>query len=266
MIVACSTVSFKKDIAGALADIGRLEFTHADLIAIPGFRQTYPERMAADPAGQARELATALSRAGVKPATFNVNVPDFTDRTPEAIERRDREWTGLARVMKALGVKIASFYPGYLKQGEPWHRALDASAATAAEMLQAAEKHGVEFLIEAHYDTPVCSPEQVGALLSSVPGVRFVYDPSHFAMLGLGLGERKAVLDRSSHIHIRDAAPEKMYVKCGIGTVDFSGLMAALRERGYAGFVSLECLPTDDWNVEEDVAALKRLMDGLNRA
>jgi len=266
MIVACSTVSFKKDIAGALADVGRLGFTHADLIAIPGFRQVYPERMAADPAEQARELSTALARAGVKPATFNVNVPDFTDRSPEAIRRRESEWAGLAEVMKALGVRIASFYPGYLKQGDPWHRALDSSAATAAEMLKAAEKHGVEFLIEAHYDTPICSPEQVGALLSAVPGVRFVYDPSHFAMLRLGLREMQSVLERASHIHVRDAAPQKMYVKCGTGTVDFAGLMTALRERDYAGFVSLECLPTDDWNVEEDVAALKRLMDGLNQA
>jgi len=266
MIVACSTVSFKKDIAGALADVGRLGFTHADLIGIPAFRQTYPERMAADPDGQAQEIGAALDGARVKPATFNANVPDFTDRTTEAVQRREHEWAGLAKVMKALGVRIASFYPGYLKQGEPWHRALDASAATAAEMLKAAEKHGVEFLIEAHYDTMVCSPEQVGALLSAVPGVRFVYDPSHFAMLGLDLAMTLPVLDRSSHVHVRDAAPKKMYVRCGTGTVDFSGLMAALRERGYAGFVSLECLPTDDWNVEEDVAELKRLMDGLNKA
>jgi len=260
---ACSTVSFQKSMSEALLDVANLGFAYADLIAIPAFKQAYPALMAKDPEGQAGELRLGLSRAGLAPATFNANVPPFPDRTPAACAGREAEWRGLAAVMKSLGVHIASFHPGYLKQGEPWHDLLDVVAKTTAEMLSAASALGVEFVIEAHYDTPVCTPEQVRALLSHIPNVRFAYDPSHFAMLGLPPRDTLAVLDRASHVHIRDAAPERMHVKCGTGTVDVRWLVSALKERRYSGFVALECLPGTEWSVEEDIRCLKKLLESL---
>jgi sugar phosphate isomerase/epimerase len=263
MKLACSTVSFPVPLPEALLEVFRLGFSHADLIGIPGYRQAYPEMMARDPEGQARLIGNALARARISPATFNVNVPPFPDRTETAREQRRAEWHGLAKVMKSLGMGVASFYPGYLKQGEPWHEVLDSVAATTAEMLVAASSLGVEFVLEAHYDTPVCSPEQVRGLLSHLPSLRFAYDPSHFAMLGVSPGETLSVLDRSSHVHIRDAAPGRMHVKCGTGTVDLPWLISALKERKYTGFISLECLPDAQWSLDEDILCLKKLLENL---
>jgi sugar phosphate isomerase/epimerase len=219
--------------------------------------------MARDPEGQARELKAALAAAHLSPSTFNVNVPPFPDRTAEACAGREAEWRGLAAVMKALGMRVASFYPGYLKQGEPWHAALDTIAVTAAEMMAAGSALGVEFVIEAHYDTPVCSPEQVRGLLSHHPAVRFAYDPSHFAMLGVSPNDTLPVLDRASHVHVRDASPGRMHVKCGTGTVDMPWLVSALKERRYGGFIALECLPDAKWDLDEDITCLKKLLENL---
>jgi sugar phosphate isomerase/epimerase len=261
MILACSTVSFRTGLAGALAEVARLGFTHADLVAIPFYRQASPTEMARDPGGQARTIAEPLAALGLKPATFNAAVGDLHDRSPGVLTQRGREWRGLAEVMARLGVRIASFYPGYLKQGDPWHAKLDRIAASAREMLGLARKGGVEFVLEAHYDTPVATPEQIRALMAAVPGLRFVYDPSHFAMQGLAAAKTDFLLDRTAHVHVRDAAPGQMSVMGGTGTVDFARLLAALREREYDGFVALECLPPDGGSAEADILAVRRLVE-----
>jgi len=259
--LCCSTVSFRGSLAQAVGRVAGLGFTHADLVAIPYYRQALPEEMVQDPARQAAAISAALAEAGIKPATFNAAVGDLDDRSPAAMERRAREWNGLAAVMEALHVRIASFYPGYLKQGDPWHEALDRIAASAAEMLAVARSRGVEFLLEAHYDTPVATPDQLRALIAAMPALRFVYDPSHFAMQGLDPAETEFLLDRTAHVHVRDAAPGKMSVMGGTGTVDFGRLLTALRERRYRGYVALECLPPDTGEPDHDILAVKRLVE-----
>ncbi|MEK7476652.1 MAG: sugar phosphate isomerase/epimerase [Candidatus Coatesbacteria bacterium] len=261
MVLACSTVSFPGDLAGALAGVARLGFTHADLVAIPFYRQLLPAEMAADPGGRARTIAEPLAALGLKAATFNAAVGDLHNREPVAVTQRLREWRGLAEIMARLDIRIASFYPGYLKQGTPWKAAMDRVAASAREMLSIAKKGGVEFVLEAHYDTPVATPEQIRALMKAVPGLRFVYDPSHFAMQGLAPAATDFLLERTAHVHVRDAAPGRMSVMGGTGTVDFARLLAALRERKYAGFVAVECLPPESGDAEADILAVRKLVE-----
>ncbi|MEK7766835.1 MAG: sugar phosphate isomerase/epimerase, partial [bacterium] len=261
MITACATVSFRKDWPTALREAARLGFAHVDLCAIPVFDQLHPERMARDPDGQAAEIGEALRQAGVRASSFNANVGSVIDRTAEAAAKREREWRGLARVMKLLGARTASFYTGYLAQGSPWRDALAAVAATAAEMVEAARRLEVEFVIEPHFDTPVSGPEQVRALLAAIPDLRFTYDPSHFAMQDLPFDETAFILERASLVHLRDAASGRMHVRCGEGTVDIPRLMSVLRARAFPGPVVVECLPDSPWNLDDDILAVRRLVD-----
>ncbi len=261
MTTACATLSFRRDLAGALQDVARLGFTHADLCAIPVFEQLAPERLAKDPDGQAKEIQAALTKTGIKPASFNANVGSFADRTPEAAKKREREWQGLARVMKALGVRTASFYPGALAAGAPWKEPLAAVGATALEMLAAAAKLEVEFVLEPHFDTPIATPEQVRTLLKAVPELRFTYDPSHFVMQDLTFDQTAFILDRAALVHLRDAAPGRMHVRCGQGGVGIPMLMTALRTRTYAGPVIVECLPGPAWDADEDILSVRRLVE-----
>ena len=265
MNIACSTASFRKDLAGALLDVARLGFTQADLCAIPVFKQALPERMARDPEGQAKDIQAALVKAGVRAASFNANVGSFFDRTPEAAKKRERECTGLAKVMTILGVKTASFYTGYLPQGTPWAEPLEGVIETTREMQAAAARLNVEYVLEPHFDTPLSTPEQVRALLKKLPDTRFTFDPSHFAMQEMGIDQTAFILDRTALVHVRDAAPGKMHVLCGRGSVGIPLLMTALRAREYKGTVVVECLPTDAWDLDADIQGVKRLVESGSR-
>jgi sugar phosphate isomerase/epimerase len=259
--LACSTLSFRADLAGALREVAVLGFPKADLVAIPFYRQILPADLARDPREQASRISSAMAAAGVGAATMNAAVGDLHDRSAESIGRRAAEWRGIAAVMRELRIGLASFYPGYLPQGKAWHAALDGVAASVTEMREIAAAQGVEFLLEAHYDTPVSTPEQIRTLMEAVPGLRFVYDPSHFAMQGLEPAATDFLLDRSAHVHLRDAAPGRMNVAGGRGTVDFDRLIRALAERGYAGYLAIECLPPEEGPPNADIRAVRRLVE-----
>jgi len=63
-------------------------------------------------------------------------------------------------------------------------------------------------------------------------------------------------------VHLRDAATNKMYDHTRKGNVDFNWLLDALKERGYAGHVSIECLPGSDPAVlRDDILRLKAIAE-----
>ena len=263
MALACSLSAFRTTLDEGLAEVARLGFEHVDLIAIPQWDHVGPAALGRDADAEADRTAALLERYGLTPVAMNVGVPALYDRSDEASEERTRQVDGVARFMNRLGIGIASFYPGYKVEDRPEWEVIADMAETLHGMLAVAGSTGVTFAVEPHFATPLESLQGSLALLAALPGLGVAYDPSHFAMQEIPLEDTAPLLDRTVHVHLRDAAPGRMQEEFGRGTVDFEWLLGALRERGYGGHCSLELLPTDDDDASERVAAAARALRPL---
>ena len=255
MSIACSMSAFKPPMEAACRTIADLGFDTVDLICIGGFGHVVPADLAADFDNRAQAVETILSATGLTPVAANIGVgPHLHDRSDaEANASRLAQVEAVARLMRRLGIRVGSFYPGYRAGDRTWVDVLGDAVITIREMLEIAARYDVRLAVELHYATPFETVEQGARLLDAVPELGVAYDPSHYAMQGIDLRETAPFLDRTVHVHMRDAAPEQMQVACGTGTVDFDWLLSALEARSYTGHFSIEYLAKGDFDIGDSI-------------
>ena len=262
MNIACSTtVGYKQDLSTALRSIRDNGFTGIDLLAIDGWAHINPRELAEQGEAGYGRIAELLARYRLSPIALNIGTrTDLHDRTAEAIESRSREMQAMVALMNRLAVPIAVIQPRGRDTSRAYADVLRDCAATWREMNGIAARSGVELALELHVFSPFETLEQAKALIASIPDLKVVYDPSHFVMQGVPIRETEWLLDRSIHVHLRDAAYGHMQTRLGRGDVDFEWMFDALKRRGYAGPVSIEYLQADDYDVFEDVRRLKAMV------
>ena len=262
MSLACSTSAFRMPLDDALAEVRGLGFAYVDLICIPGWDHVQPPELAKDATAVARRVATMLKRHKLTPVACNVALPNLHQRSEEADAERMRQAEGVARLMRRLKIRVASFYPGYKVDAAQWEDAFARWVHTWHGLEAVADEADVTFTVELHKDTVFETMAQCQRLLEALPELRIAYDPSHFVMQGLDVRETAPLLARAAHVHLRDAAINKMYERTGKGAVDFDWLLGSLKDRGYDGPISIECLPGDDPQaVRDDILKLKAIVE-----
>ena len=260
MALACSTGSFQTPIDEALHEVSKLGFAYVDLICIPVFNQIMPAELAADPDGYAGTIAQMVEASGLTPVAVNTAFGNLYQREDPALNRqRLEEVRAVVRLMNRLGVQVASFYPGSAgpARERDWERVLADEVDTLYEIRAIASQAGVTFAVELHAQTPFETVTQSRRLLAAMPELQVAYDASHFVMQGIPLTATEFALERAAHVHLRDAAPGKMQVPYGQGTVDFDWILSALAERGYPGHMAVEYLPARDYDVREQILKTK---------
>lgn len=265
MKLACSLSAFKDSLDNALGSVAALGFSNVDIIAIPGWGLVELPTLAETFDSSLEKLHQLLEKHSLTPVGFNAAVPTPYQRD-DADTNRQRlgQVDALCRLMVALDVKVASFFPGgnWPAQEMAWEDVLQGQVESVREMLEVAHKHGVTLAIELHANTPFETVAQGSRLLEEVPELTVAYDPSHFAMQGSDLRDTAGFLERSSHVHMRDAAPDKMQMPVGEGTVDFEWITEQLRTRKYDGAVSIEYLPGN----QDQIPPMKSRLEALLNA
>jgi sugar phosphate isomerase/epimerase len=254
--------AFKDDIDTAFGRIAAMGFQYVDIIAIPGWGLVELSKLVAAYESTRDNIKQLLIKHGLTPVAVNAAVANPYQREDAAINaQRLAEVRALCRFMKDLSIPVASFFPGgnWPAQQMKWDDVLAGEVATLNEMLDIAEQAGVTVAVELHANTPFETVEQCTRLLAAVPRLRVAYDPSHFAMQSSDLRDTVAFLDRSAHVHLRDAGPKQMQMAVGKGTVDFAWILAQLRQRQYGGSLSVEYLP----GMEGEIPAMKTRLDEL---
>lgn len=124
-------------------------------------------------------------------------------------------------VMKRLSISIAIIQPRARDMSRPYAEVLQDCAATWREINEIAVQSSVQVALELHVFSPFETLEQAKALVACVPDIKFVYDPSHLVMQGVPIRETEWLMDRSIHVHLRDATYGHMQTRMGQGSVDF---------------------------------------------
>ena len=263
MNVACSTtVGYKKDLKSVLHNIQENGFSTVDLLAIHGWAHINPEDLADQGQSGYDRITDLLTQYQLSPIALNIGTrTDLHDRTLEAIVSRNREMQAMIGLMNKLSVPLAVIQPRARDASRAYADVVRDCSATWQEMQAIADPSGVELALELHVFSPFEMLDQARALIELVPDLKVVYDPSHLVMQGVPLRETEWLMDRSIHVHLRDAAYGHMQTRLGQGSVDFEWIFHALKRRGYSGPVSIEYLQDDQYDAFEDVRRLKTMVE-----
>ena len=242
-MISVSLSAWRLPLADAMAMAKTCYTPGVDLIAIPGWKQLDPARMAADPCAWADRIGRELRRHGLRATSLNAAVPD-PHCVVSPVRRRTslRQAEALAQIAARLGIGVVSLYPGYHHEGQ---LRLDALIRSCHDWVAIGRNVGVHLAPEIHWRTVAPDPATAAILCAQVPGLRLVVDPSHALVAGIPMQEWLPLLPKVVHVHLRDAARDRLSVPWGSGELDAPALLRDLRAVGYRGHIAVEYLPED---------------------
>jgi hydroxypyruvate isomerase len=158
-----------------------------------------------------------------------------------------------------------SLLPGVHFPKESEEDSLQRSAAELAWRVEAAAKVGVTLSVEPHLGSLIATPSAAARLVDMTPGLTLALDYTHFTFQGIPDAEIEPLLTRTSHFHARGACKGMLQSTMSENTIDYAGVLRAMRKVNYKGFVVLEYVWTEwmDLNRVDNVSETVILRDLL---
>jgi len=258
MKVSCSTtLAHRAPLDDALRRIADLGFADVDLLMAHGWAHVSPRALVEDFAGESATIRKAVNAHGLNVVALNVAFSGpLYGRSHDDVGRRKDECLAIVNLMNAMDIAVAAVQPGGRPHGISDNQLIADASASWAELVAIAAEKGRTLALELHTGSPFDSPDSARELVNRVPETRFAFDPSHLVGQGIDLHQVGWILDRAAHVHLRDAESGRVQVPYGKGTVDFDWILDHLRERDYEGYVAVEYLDTDEFDVAESARAL----------
>ncbi|HEX8236565.1 MAG TPA: sugar phosphate isomerase/epimerase [Abditibacteriaceae bacterium] len=259
MSIACSTsIACGSSLDVALQRIAGLGFRNVDILTIDGWVHVNTRDLADNFDSTIANVDGLLQQHNLKPIATNSGVSaQLHHRGREVNAQRLHEIDGLLRFAQHLGISVAAIQPRNADNERLWDDVLADSIMTLLEQKAAGDAVGVTFALELHVHSPFETLEQARRFCEAMPEMALVYDPTHFVMQGVDIRETGWLMDRASHVHLRDAASGKIQAPFGKGDVDFDWVFGALKDRGYQGHFSIEYLESEDFDVLQEVPKLR---------
>lgn len=151
----------------------------------------------------------------------------------------------MAQLAADLGCPALRIFCGGLNPDEPAAEQFRRAGQRLREMAQITGAFGVKLLLETHDSiSKAVDAATVLRAAGDPPGVSYNYDNMHPYRMGEPLAETfKALEGRIGHSHFHDAvnaADQVQITPLGQGQMPMDEMFAALRETGYAGYLSGE--------------------------
>jgi sugar phosphate isomerase/epimerase len=185
----------------------------------------------------------AAAAAGVRVSAIGSPIGKIPVSAPFAPElERLRRVAGMAG---ELGTSIIRVFSFYLPPGEPPQRYRAQVIEQMGALARVAEEHGVTLAHENEKEIYGDLPERCADLITSVasPALRATFDPANFVQCGARPYPDAYQLLRPHllYLQVKDAlAATGEVTPAGAGDGQLRETLAALRDSGFAGFMSLE--------------------------
>jgi sugar phosphate isomerase/epimerase len=173
---------------------------------------------------EAEKYAKILSDAGIKVWSIGspigkIKLDDYSDDYKEKV----RHIAKLARIFGTDKIRAFSFYEAYGRDEEVF--------AALREMQSIAESEGACLYHENEKGIFGDTAERVLKLVENVKGMKFVYDPANFTMIGEEADKTlNALHSKTDYFHIKDVISEtKQIVPAGYGDGRIDELVANLQ-------------------------------------
>lgn len=234
MIVSAFADEIAPDLDAQAAVLLRHGIDHLDLRGVGGRNVT---ELTDD---EAVALRAAVHRHGLAVATVASSIgKEPADTHLSDLRRRILRAAAVADLLETDLVRVFGFFPP--GDGGDWR---ESSLRCLQVLASCARETGVTLLLENEGGTRADTAEHAVDLLSSLGDdhVRAAFDPAN----ALRCGETPypdgyaRVRPWLRQVHVKDVDEEGRVVPAGFGTAGWQGLLAALREDGFEGIVSLE--------------------------
>ena len=151
----------------------------------------------------------------------------------------------VADIAAELGTTIVRVFSFFIPAGEPPERYRGQVIDRMGALAQTAEEHGLILAHENEKEIYGDIPDRCADLITSVgsPALRATFDPANFVQCGVRPFSDAYALIRPHlvYLQVKDAlAATGEVVPAGQGDGELRETLAALRDSGFAGFMSLE--------------------------
>jgi sugar phosphate isomerase/epimerase len=223
--------------------LAQLSVLAAESIAHLELRSAWSVNVADFTGTQLAEFRAAIEGAGVRVSAIGSPIGKIAISAPFApeLERMRR----IAGVAGELGTAIVRVFSFYLPAGEPPRRYRDQVIEQMGALARVAEEHGVVLAHENEKEIYGDLPDRCADLIASVasPALRATFDPANFVQCGVRPFSDAYPLLREYlvYLQVKDArAATGEVTAAGEGDGQLRETLAALRDSGFAGFMSLE--------------------------
>lgn len=226
--------------------IAALEFDGVDVGLFEGRSHLWPSKEFAAVEKSAGLLRRKLGDRGLKCADvflqMNADFVPFAINHPEPDRRaRARDW--FLRTLdyaNAAGSPHVTTLPGVYFDTEPKTDSWNRSQEEMAWRVERAKAAGVVFSIEAHVGSLAPDPAEAERLVTGVPGLTLTLDYTHFTRAGLPDADAEPLVKYASHFHVRGARTGRLQANFKDNTIDYAGVLRAMRAAGYRGYLGVE--------------------------
>jgi sugar phosphate isomerase/epimerase len=223
-----------------------------DLIAVPGSRLD-TDQIAADPKREAERfnnLGVALSNLLV---FFGTDFRDRAINSPDLAVRANNLTTfrRLLEFCSTVGMYSITVLPGVEQQPHSRGQAMAWAAGVLKDMNRMARDAGILLVYEPHVDSMLQSPQDAQDFICQCDEVKLVIDYSHGVSLGYSQSDLDVLIPFAGHVHLRQAAPDKLQARWDEGAIDFPALIGRLKQTDYRGYLTLEYEHDKFWNMDQ---------------
>jgi sugar phosphate isomerase/epimerase len=220
-----------------LATLAAESITHLEL------RSAWSVNVADFTAEQLAAFRAAVDDAGVRVSAIGSpigKIPVGAPLAPE-LDRMRR----IADVATELGTTIVRVFSFFMPAGEPPEQHRGQVIDRMGALARIAQERGLVLAHENEKDIYGDVPDRCADLITAVgsPALRATFDPANFVQCGVRPFSDAYPLLRSYlvYLQVKDAlAATGEVVPAGRGDGELREMLAALREEGFAGFMSLE--------------------------
>ena len=230
----------------ALSVISLLGLRGVDIGLFAGRSHLRPEKELNRPEKNGSSLRLRLEQQGLVASDIFLQVHDnFTDfavNHPEA-KRREfarKQFLKTLDYAAAAGSTHVSILPGVTFEGESRETSLARAADELSWRVERAASMKLTVGVEPHVGSIVDMPARGMLLADRVPGLGFTLDYAHFTRAGVPDRVIEPLCARATHFHARCARKGRLQSSLKDNTIDFAGVLRALNQHHFRGWIALE--------------------------
>lgn len=276
--IACHTWSFNDlTLPEALGTVARLGFRAVDIGSGAGWNMANAVR---SPAATAAEIIDDLRLFNLRLTDLALMFPRISVENDEQREKDVQGFVGLLPFASALagamdsapGITLSPGVAHVLEDGSLDQAAWSRSVESLKRMVTAARDFGLAISIEPHPDTMAATPEDALRMLDAVPELRLTLDWANLTYRGASHEAIAALLPKTRHIHLRQAAKGALQTPPERGKIDLARVVADARAAGYSGAFCIEIIRLTGrhgiaaLNPHREAARLRDVLRGAVRA
>ncbi len=219
-------------------------FRAVDISVCIGHTHWTVEQIIDQPAAIGEQVRTAADRFGLcvnEALMLNLGEPI---NHPDAAVRwsTTKRFPHVANFARAAGLRSLCVIPGPVHDAVGAEESFDLAIEGLDELARITVDHGVRLHVEADCDSCANTPALAMRLCDRLPDIFLTLDYSHFVYQGFDQDQVDPLFARAGHLHMRQAAPDRIATPVDDGAIDHARVLRAADAAGYDGLICVEYL------------------------